>query len=126
MTTHMQLDSYTFDGARLMAVTYQLPTADGGTVSFHRPFVPIGPELAVTPVVAIDGQNLTFRLDKWVPMFHGMDNSVVILPLECPTQDLAAQVCRDLNRDPGTLWSAPEDQLIDWCHRWVARKSAVS
>ncbi|SEF30167.1 hypothetical protein SAMN05421837_10538 [Amycolatopsis pretoriensis] len=117
MTGYLKLDSYVLDGRGIAAVNCEI-TVNGTRVSILRPFVEIGPYLAVTPQVTADGEGIRIRLDAWAPMKYGHDGPVIFLPLVTSTQGGAVAAARAFEADPAITWSAPFAELMAWCQRW--------
>ncbi|MFE3173470.1 hypothetical protein ACFXPA_17370 [Amycolatopsis sp. NPDC059090] len=124
MTSYLKLDTYVFDGSGLAAVNCDLDV-NGTRVSITRPFVQIGPHLAVIPGMSADGNSIRIRLDMWTAMNFGHNGPITVLPLSTPSQAAAVAAARAFEADPSITWSAPLDQLTAWCQRWAADFNAA-
>jgi hypothetical protein len=116
---HLNLPSYIVDHGAIVGCSIDVET-DAGTVTLHRPFVPVGPGLAVTPAITADGPTLRIQLDSWIPMHHGGDR-IVFLPLHMTTQSAAVVAIRAFTNDPTIAWTASHNELIAWCQAWITR-----
>lgn len=92
----------------------------GLTVEVPRPFVMIDGRLAVGPVIEAADGSVKLRLDLWNPMWLTAQGSRV-LPLSVRGQGRAVAAARAFDADPEIDWTSPDEDVLAWCHRWVAR-----
>ncbi len=123
MTGYLKLDSHVFNGAGMASVTSEM-TVNDVTVSLARPFVQIGPNLAVTPNLAPTEHGVEIRLDEWIVMEFGRSGQVTMLPRVVRTQRVAVAMGRAFEADPSITWSATGQQLTTWCQNWIAQYDA--
>ena len=119
----IKLQSFEYRGPATLYVTNTLPI-EGGSVMFHRPFVSLGGELAITPVLTVEGMAVAMRLDQWQPMWLSYDAEVAILPLMCPSQEHAATAAQAFDSDPNTHWRAGNNAIDAWCEQYIANLQA--
>jgi hypothetical protein len=93
---------------------------NGTTVEVPRPFISIGNNLGVTPVVEPDGQT-SLRIDfaRWSPLRYGQPITAGF-PFNFASQDLAVRVARAFDADPQTSWRDPIDAIASWLRAWLA------
>ncbi|MET7990531.1 hypothetical protein ABZU76_06435 [Amycolatopsis sp. NPDC005232] len=119
MTNYLKLETTHDTFAGLVGMNNEQVIGDL-TVSVPRPFVPIGGDLAVGPVIEPADNGLLIRTDRWTAMSLDPD-ALGVLPLMIPSQATAAAVAREFDADPAIRWTSPAADVLAWCHRWVAR-----
>jgi hypothetical protein len=98
------------------ALTMQQP--GGLTVEMPTLFVPLGGDLAITPVIEPDGEHaLRICLDRWSPMHLNPGHR---FPLNVPGLELAVRITRAFDADPDTRWDCTPEEAMAWCQTWYA------
>jgi hypothetical protein len=101
-----------------------MPLPGGLTVEMAGPFVPLGNDLAITPVFEADGEHaVRMRLDLWHPMHL---NPVIRFPLSLKGQEIAVRIARDFDADPATRWDCTADEAMAWCLAWEAANTPAT
>ncbi|MCG3748893.1 hypothetical protein [Amycolatopsis sp. Poz14] len=94
----------------------------GVTVQVPRPLVMIDNRIAVSPVVEAADDGVKLRLDRWVPVCVDL-YAAHTLPLSIGDQARAVAAAREFDADPAVGWASPGEDILAWCHRWVARNN---
>lgn len=94
---------------------------NGGTVEFPLPFIPIGNDVGIAPLVMPDGANeLRINLAYWSPVHYGRD-VVALFPFNFSDQTTAVKVARAFDADPTTSWRASNEAITAWLRSWGAQ-----
>ncbi|MGW4826666.1 hypothetical protein ACWEOG_03720 [Amycolatopsis japonica] len=116
----IKLDAHYLNETGVGAVGLTITLANGTTVIFPAPFVPLTASLAVMPWIRPDdATGLRIDFAFWAPMTYG-DAGAARFPLSLPTQELAVRVTRAFDADPATAWSDSPDQMVAWLRSWAA------
>jgi hypothetical protein len=111
-------------GSQVFSITVTMPLPGGLTLTFAAPFMPLGNDLAISPVFEPDGEHaVRMRLDRWIPMHL---NPVHRFPLSFDSQELAVRIARAVETDPATRWDCTEDAAMTWFKEWAATNLPVA
>jgi hypothetical protein len=119
----IKLQSFEYRGAAMLYLTVTM-SIEGGSVMFHRPFISIGGGAGITPNITVDGMSMVTRLDQWHPMELSDEVAVAVLPITCPTQEVAAKAARAFVADPMIAPHSGDEALLAWCQRYIASLQA--
>ncbi|WP_326568041.1 hypothetical protein VSH64_40580 [Amycolatopsis rhabdoformis] len=121
MTDYLKFEAAHATAAGITGINNELAVGDL-RVSLPRPFVPIGGDLAVGPVIEAVSNGLLIRTDRWTAM--NLDPYATgVLPLTIASQATAAAVAREFDADPTITWTSRAADVLAWCQRWVTRQN---
>jgi hypothetical protein len=122
LTAHYQ--EHVPGGISIGAPKMTIRLGNGTTVETSVLFLPIGNNLAITPVVTLDGDTaLRIDLSRWCPMRYGTDCSRS-MPFGFTSQQLAIRIARAFDADPATRWSDDTPAMTAWLKQWSAANNA--
>ena len=105
-------------GAQVATAALTMQRPGGLTVEMDTPFVPLGNDLAISPVITFDGEHtVQICLDRWSPMHL---NPVRVFPLSFAGQEHAALAARAFDADPATRWDCTPEEAMAWFTEWAA------
>ncbi|GGM77387.1 hypothetical protein GCM10012275_55070 [Longimycelium tulufanense] len=119
MSTYQQLTTVAPDHGRLVYIGMRFEI-NGVMWEVPRPFLTVGDNLVISPLVEPHESSLRVRLDRWqvLRLFPPLG-----LPVWVPSQALAARMARDFEHDPAISFQHSPDALEGWALRWYERNS---
>ncbi len=119
----IKLDSYYTNhipgGVGVGALSLTLSLGNGTTVETTLPFLPLGGNLGISPMVESDGESsITFDFSRWLPVSYGSVTGR--FPFWFNSQADAAKVAHAFEADPAANWDDTRDQVAAWLRTWGA------
>lgn len=109
-------------GVSVSNLTATVKLADGNTVVFPIPFMPINDELGVSPVIehtTADGSTLRVDFSQWQPICL-RDGEAGCLPIAARDQAEAVKLTRAFDADPATSWNDSPSAVQAWRQTYTA------